>query len=249
VWGDGSPWLGGDQWDSVMNYQFLFTNRDFFAEGKTKPSEYSQRLMRLYNSYVPQVSRNMMNLLSSHDTPRFLTVCKDNEQLHRLAATVQFTWVGAPSIYYGEELGMRGGADPDNRRGMEWNLATPANPMLRHYKKLIRLRNASRALQSGDPAFLLADDRAQSLAYSRTVGDDVAIAAINRSLAPQTLAVPLPQTTAMRAAAKSGFVDGLSGRRIPATSSAKTVSLTLAPLQSAVLLPATQKFLRVASHN
>jgi glycosidase len=249
VWGDGSPWLGGDQWDSVMNYQFLFANRDFFAEGKSKPSEYSQRLMRLYNSYVPQVSRNMMNLLSSHDTPRFLTVCKDNEQLHRLAATVQFTWVGAPSIYYGEELGMRGGADPDNRRGMQWNLATPANPMLRHYKKLIRLRNASRALQSGDPAFLLADDRAQSLAYSRVVGDEVAIVALNRSATPQTLVVPLPQTKAMRAAAKGGFVDGLTGRRISPASTAKTMSLTLAPLQSAVLLPATPKFLSITARS
>jgi hypothetical protein len=121
--------------------------------------------------------------------------------------------------------------------------------MLRHYKKLIRLRNASRALQSGDPAFLLADDRAQSLAYSRVVGGEVAIVALNRSATPQTLVVPLPQTNAMRAAAKGGFVDGLTGRRISAASTAKTMSLTLAPLQSAVLLPATPKFLSIAARS
>jgi glycosidase len=246
VWGDGSPWLGGDQWDSVMNYQFLFANRDFFAEGKTKPSEYSERLMRLYNSYVPQVSRNMMNLLSSHDTPRFLTVANNNEDLHRLAATVQFTWVGAPSIYYGEELGMRGGADPDNRRGMEWNLATPANRMLTYYKKLIRVRNASRALQSGDPAMLLANDGAQTLAYSRTLGNDIAIVAVNRSTKPQTLTVPLPRTALAQSARKTGLVDALSGRRI-ALGTAPTMRLTLAPLRAAVLLPATPAFQRLAA--
>ncbi|HEX8236170.1 MAG TPA: alpha-amylase family glycosyl hydrolase [Abditibacteriaceae bacterium] len=245
VWGDGSPWLTGDQWDSVMNYQFLFANRDFFAEGKTTTSEYSKRLMQLHNSYVPQVSRNMMNLLSSHDTPRFLTLCNNNQDLHRLAATVQFTWVGAPSVYYGEELGMQGGADPDNRRGMEWNLATPANPMLRYYKKLIRLRNASRALQSGDPAILLADDHAQTLAYSRTLGNEIAIVAFNRSTKPQMLEVPLPRSAAMQSARESGLVDGISNRRVP-VGTAQTVRLTLAPLRAAVLLPATRVFLSAA---
>jgi glycosidase len=244
VWGDGSPWLAGDQWDSVMNYQFLFANRDFFAEGKSKPSEYSQRLMRLYNSYVPQVSRNMMNLLSSHDTPRFLTVCNNNEDLHRLAATVQFTWVGAPSIYYGEELGMRGGADPDNRRGMEWKLATPTNPMLRYYKKLIRVRNSSRALQSGEPTILLADDSTQSLAYSRTLNNEVAIIALNRSAKPQTLEVPLPRSTAMQATRKSGFVDALSGRRY-VLGAAPTLRVTLPSQRAAVLLPATETMFKV----
>jgi glycosidase len=187
-----------------------------------------------------------MNLLSSHDTPRFLTVANNNQDLHRLAATVQFTWVGAPSIYYGEELGMQGGADPDNRRGMEWNLATPTNPMLRYYKKLIQLRNASRALQSGDPAILLADDRAQTLAYSRTLENEIAIVAINRSDKPQTLTMPLPRTSAMQATRKSGFVDGISGRRLP-LGTGQALRLTLPPLRSAVLLPATQSFRRIAA--
>jgi len=112
TWGDASPWLTGDQWDAAMNYPFLFASRDFFAEGKASPSEYLNRLMTLYHSHPPQVSRNMMNLLSSHDTPRFLTLCHNNQDLDCLAAAVQFTWAGAPSIYYGEELGMQGGADP-----------------------------------------------------------------------------------------------------------------------------------------
>ena len=71
-WGDANPWLGGDQWDSTMGYQFRDASLHFFAEGATKPSEFMNRLMSIYTSYPPQVSRNLMNLLDSHDTPRFL---------------------------------------------------------------------------------------------------------------------------------------------------------------------------------
>jgi glycosidase len=245
VWGDGSPWLTGDQWDSKMNYEFLWPNRDFIAEGKIPASEYAARLMSVYRRYVPQVSRNMMNLLSSHDTPRFLTVCGNNEDLHRLAATVQFTWVGAPSIYYGEELGMQGGADPANRRGMEWSRANPENAMLSTYKRLIALRNSSRALQSGDPSILMTDDRTRTLAFARTLGSETAIVAVNRSDKPQTLTIPLPDNKATAAALRSGLVDGLTGKRIPPAKS-RTVTVTLPPLKSAVYLPATEKILSLA---
>ena len=239
VWGDGSPWLGGDQWDSVMNYQFRDACVRFFAEGNTSPSQFTTRLMQVYNSYAPQVSRNMMNLLSSHDTPRFLTLCKNDAALHRLAATVQFTWAGAPSIYYGEELGMEGGADPDNRRAMRWDLATPDNAMLQFYRRLIRVRNASRALQSGDPSILLADDSAQTLAYARTLDDDIAIVAFNRSANARTLQIPLPQNTAMTKLRARGLRDALSGKLFSPNGDA-TLQIELAPKSSAILIPATK---------
>ncbi len=235
-WNDAAPWLQGDQWDAAMNYPFLFANVDFFAEGKTSASQFTRRLMEIYNAYPPQVSRNLMNLLSSHDRPRFLTVARNDARLQQLAATVQFTWVGAPSIYYGEEIGMEGGADPDNRRGMEWNKATPDNPMLRFYQRLIALRNQSRALQSGDPAILLADDAAKTLAYSRTLGDDLAIVAINRSNQAQTVTIALPQSAALTKTRPRGLTDALSGKVIP-IGNAATLKIELAPLSSAILLP------------
>jgi glycosidase len=247
VWGDGAPWLTGDQWDSKMNYEFLWPNRDFIAEGKIPASAYAKRLMAVYSRYVPQVSRNMMNLLSSHDTPRFLTVCGNNEELHRLAATVQLTWVGAPSIYYGEELGMRGGADPANRRGMEWSRATPENPMLRHYRRLIALRNASPALQSGDPRILMTDDAHQSLAYSRTLGNEVAIIAVNRGRETRTLTIPLPAGSAVRASLRSGLVEGLTGKRLAPPTSTRSLTVSLPPLRAAVYLPANERYLAIAA--
>lgn len=235
VWGDGSPWLGGDQWDSVMNYQFRDANLRFFAEGKTTPSQYLKSLMAVHTSYANQVSRNMMNLLSSHDTPRFLTLCGNNADLHRLAAAVQFTWVGAPSIYYGEELGMQGGADPDNRRGMQWQMATPSNPMLNFYKRLIRLRNRNVALQTGEPKVLFTNDQAKTMAYARVFHNEIAIVALNRSHKAQTLAIPLPQA-ALLAARKKGFIDELSGRRLALPVNG-VLRLSLPPLRAAVLVP------------
>jgi len=237
VWGDGSPWLGGDQWDSVMNYQFRDACVHFFADGNTSSSQFTNRLMQVYKSYAPQVSRNMMNLLSSHDTPRFLTLCKDDAALHQMAATVQFTWPGAPSIYYGEEIGMQGGADPDNRRGMRWDLAKPNNKMLQFYRRLIQIRNRSRALQSGDPTILLSDDAAKTVAYARTLDNDIALVALNRSDSAQTLDIPLPQNSAMTKARARGFVDALSGKPWKVGSNAR-LTIQLAPKSSVVLLPA-----------
>jgi glycosidase len=233
VWGDGTPWLGGDQWDSVMNYQFRDACLRFIAEGKTSPDEFMNRLMRVHTGYAPQVSRNMMNLLSSHDTPRFLTLAGNDERLHRMGAVVQFTWVGAPSIYYGEELGMQGGADPDNRRGMEWDKANDQNPMLQFYRRLIRMRNGSRALQSGDPIPLKSDNSQKTVAYARTLGNDVAIVVLNRSEQPRTISLTVPA-----AARGKGLVDHLSGRRHRVTGS--TLSVSLGPLESAVLLQGPQ---------
>jgi glycosidase len=233
VWGDGSPWLGGDQWDSVMNYQFREACVRYFAQGNTSSSDLMNRLMALHTGYAPQVSRNMMNLLSSHDTPRFLTLSGNNADLHRLAATLQFTWVGAPSVYYGEELGMQGGADPDNRRAMQWELATPSISMLRHYKRLIALRNGSRALQSGDPRPLLTDNTARTVAFARVLPNDVAVVALNRSDQARTVTVPVSRDLAARA--PRGFTDGLSKRAVRVQNNA--VRLTLPPLGAAVLLP------------
>ncbi len=227
-WGDATPWLQGDQWDAAMNYPFRDASVDFFADGKTSASQFTSRLMELYNAYPPQVARNMMNLLSSHDTPRFLTLAHGDARLQQLAATVQFTWTGTPSIYYGEELGMEGGADPDNRRGMRWDKATPSNSMLSFYKRLIAIRNQNRALQSGIPAILLANDRNKTLAYSRTLGNQTAIVALNRSEKAQIVRFSLPAGTSTR------FTDALSNR--PLDEKQDALSVTLAPFSSTILV-------------
>jgi cyclomaltodextrinase len=232
VWGDGSPWLGGDQWDSVMDYPFREACIGFIADGKTRPTDFTNRLMSVYSGYAPQVSRNLMNLLSSHDTPRFLTLCKDDERLARLAADIQFTWAGTPSIYYGEELGMQGGADPADRGGMRWDLATAANPMLAHYRSLIAARNRYAALQSGDPQILMTDDAADTLAYARILGPSAAVVVINRSNEPRSVVVPLPADLRQR---KGELTDVLSARKLTVEAGQTQLTVAVAPLSAMIL--------------
>ncbi|MCO5295354.1 MAG: alpha amylase N-terminal ig-like domain-containing protein [Fimbriimonadaceae bacterium] len=233
VWGDGSPWLGGDQWDSVMDYPFREACLGFFARKATTSEQFLGRLMGVVQSYAPQVSRNLMNLLSSHDTPRFITLCGDDPAMARLAALVQFTWVGAPSVYYGEELGMLGGADPLNRRGMRWDLATDANPMLRWYRALGALRGAVPALQSGDPE-PLPGSGPDVVAFARSYQGVRVVVAVNRAGSPKPFDADLKGP-------KEGWVDALSGERH------SSLGITLPAQGAAVLLPATPAHLELSS--
>lgn len=231
VWGDARHWLTGDMWDASMNYPFRDAVVKFVAEGKTKPSQFMDQLMTVYGWYAPQVSRNQLNLLSSHDTPRFLTLAGGDRRLAKLGAAVQFTWPGAPSIYYGEEIGMEGGADPQNRRAMRWDLATDANDLLTVYRKLIAARKRNRVLQNGDPVVLLADDAKNVAAFGRVEGPDYAVVVLNRSQAEQTVLVPLE---AIPGAGKKSLNDALEGGQVEATGG--TLRVTVPPLGFRVLV-------------
>ena len=186
------------------------------------------RQLSLYSSLPPQVSRNQLNLLCSHDTARFLTDCRGDARLANLARVFQLTWAGTPSIYYGEELGMEGGGDPDNRRAMRWDLATDANPTLQFFQKLIFARNSSRELQSGEPIALATSGKA--FAFARRLNDRGAIVAINRGDTATTLDIDIPAEIRSRR-----FRDPLSGQTYQADQT--KISLSLPPLQAAILLP------------
>ena len=237
VWGDGSPWLQGDQWDSVMNYPFREAVVGFVGkQGNGKASDLMNRLMSNYGRYAPQVSRNLMNLVGSHDTPRIRTVCGGDKSLVKVAAAIQFTWVGTPSIYYGDEIGMEGDRDPDNRRCMDWETATPDNDLLKTYQKLIHLRNTDPVLQSGDPVPLLADDAKQVISFARVLDNRADVIAINRSDREQVVDVHLKGVPALsKEAINHDFYDAFGGNLIAPTDS--TLHLRLAPRSAAILVP------------
>ncbi len=236
-WGDASPWLKGDQWDSTMNYQFREAALGFVTKtGSGKPTDLMRKLMSVYSSYAPQISRNMMNLIGSHDTARILTLCDGDRSLSKIAANLQFTWVGTPSIYYGDELGMAGGKDPDNRRGMAWAMATPENDFLSLYRTLIKARNENLPLQSGDPAPILADDSKRVVAFARVLNNQADVIALNRSDKPENIDLNLGSVADLpRTAITVEFTDALSGKNyIP---SEGTLHLRLAPRSAAILIP------------
>lgn len=224
IWGDANDWLQGDMFDAVMGYQFRGAVVAFVGKGLIGPSEFMNRLMMTYASYAPPVSRNLMNLLDSHDTPRFLTTCGGNKNLALLGAAIQLTWPGTPCIYYGGELGMEGGADPDNRRGMRWDLATSKNRTLQAYRALVAARRSHPVLQTGEPVQLIADDAKGVFAYARVLGDAKAIVIGNRSKAAQTVRIPT----------KGQFRDVLTNRVV--RSNGDRLTVTVGPESALVLL-------------
>lgn len=251
-WGDATKWLQGDQWDASMNYPFRSVCLRFFAQQSIGSSELASKLMGVYRTYPPEVARNEMNFLSTHDTPRFLTQCKGDLGLDHLAAALLFTWPGTPSIYYGDEIGMEGGADPLNRKCMQWDKATDSNPTLNYYKALIKTRNSSESLQSGEPLILDVNDAKQTFAFARISGRDATVVALNRSRVKQTISFRLPELAPLNAAAREGFIDSLSNRQFSAIG--HDLSLELEPCSALILRPrsrpdlsATRKQFRVAN--
>lgn len=237
VWGDGTPWLEGDQWDSIMGYQFRDAALRFVAEGKMRAEDFGKRLMEVYESYPPQVSRNLMNLLSSHDTARFITMCGGNRDLAKLGATLQLTWVGSPSVYYGEEIGMLGDHDPGCRAGMEWPKANDANDMLVHYKRLLTARNSSAALRVGRPQILSGSNDQNWLAFSRSEGKETAVVIANRSDRAQTVTVKNPAGHPLK--------DIVSGQTY---ATGQDLRVTLSALSSAVLVDGRNQVFTKASN-
>ena len=118
IWDAPERWLQGDQFDGVMNYVFRKAVMQYlFDENPISTEEFCKRLREAF----PEDRGDMpMNLLGSHDTTRLRSQpCASWERI-RLALTLMFFMPGAPCIYYGEELGMKGGKDPDNRRSVPW---------------------------------------------------------------------------------------------------------------------------------
>jgi glycosidase len=181
IWGDASQWLKGDQFDSVMNYRFREAVLGLVARRRLKPSEFLDRLMDVHEGYGPQTSRNMLNLLGSHDTPRILTECGGDARRAQFAAQLQFAWVGAPCVYYGDELGMAGGRDPENRRGMAWATVGDGNESLQLYRRVSKARRGSAALRRGGPEPLPALDEAGVFAFRRVYGSERVLVVANSS--------------------------------------------------------------------
>ncbi|TFG51965.1 MAG: DUF3459 domain-containing protein, partial [Gemmatimonadales bacterium] len=232
---DPAPWLQGDVFDAVMNYRWYAPTRSFFAgapPGLTA-SQYAAQLDSLNTGIEPSYLRVMMNLTASHDTPRFGTsiynpgrnkyhanpsedqnyrIDRPDERTRRIQQMIlvqQFTYIGAPHVWNGDEVGMWGADDPDPRKPLVWadlryedetthpygrprprNRVAPDTVLLRVYADLIALRKQHlRLFVDGTLNWLQTDDATGLLAYERVLGDQRAIVAFNNSDEPRQLAV------------------------------------------------------------
>lgn len=155
-----------DQWlqsiDAVMNFSLRQIVLDA-ASGAIAPTTACRRIDRLVHDAGIEPILKSWILLDNHDTPRIATQLPNMSQ-RRLAQVLQFTLPGSPNIYYGSEVGMVGGADPENRGPMRWDLAHDENPELVWVKQLIGLHRHNRALRIGNFRLIDAD---QLLAFER----------------------------------------------------------------------------------
>jgi cyclomaltodextrinase / maltogenic alpha-amylase / neopullulanase len=165
IWDDATHWLQGDQFDAVMNYPIARAIYGFVAKSlndaeimrsgfqkiyKLDAVEFVEELGVLFSKHRPEVVDVQLNLLGSHDTPRALTILKQDEVALRLAILLQFFLPGVPCLYYGDELGLAGNHDPDNRAAMPWQAQQHWNHSLRDYiKRLLAFYHQHPALRRG----------------------------------------------------------------------------------------------------
>jgi glycosidase len=197
---DATDWLQGDQFDSVMNYPWRDATLAFL-KGDANAREYDRRLNRLRFSYPHEVDRGLLNLLGSHDTPRVRTVLGSREKAAQ-AAVLLFTAEGVPMVYYGDEIGMEGGPDPDCRRCYPWNRPAQQDAqLLSLYRRLIGIRNHLPWLNDGAWATFHADPVTNVLGFrrrptplaapARPAGEEGIYVVVNGSGAPVTVTVPV----------------------------------------------------------
>jgi len=191
IWEDASPWLGGDQFDAVMNYRFQKALLGFFADETLDARGLDHALRQIMLDYPEQATAVMLNLLGSHDTARPMTVAKGDVDSLKLMATLQFTFEGAPCIYYGDEIGMEGGKDPDCRRCYPWDKPSSQNTdLFAHYQKLIAVRRGTPALRAGSFRPFLVDNERGLYAFERRAGSSHCLVILNRSRQTHTIMLP-----------------------------------------------------------
>jgi alpha-glucosidase len=206
---DGTAHLQGDELDATMNYQgFMFPLlqwlTDFDVENvwrrnwpdkQVLPTEAMVAQWQTFLAVVPwQVAVQQFNLLGSHDTPRILTHLGEDITRMRLAAALLFTYPGVPCIYYGDEIGMVGADDPDNRRCMNWDQFAWNTDLRAYFKLLIHLRRGSPALSHGGfqllhaegntVAFMREAPRERLLVVARRAEDELAALPVRSAALP-----------------------------------------------------------------
>jgi len=231
-----APWIAdGTVFDAVMNYRLTAPILNYFTDKKNKitSSEFAKRIDALTNQFPPDVTQAQMNTLDSHDTDRLPSIIvnpdrwfdhaasakddshynvrKPNEEeraIQKLALLFQFTTLGAPTIYYGDEAGMWGGDDPDERKPMVWKEISfepetthplgkkrPADEvsfdegLFGYYRKLISIRKYHSELAYGSSAFVKLDDANDVIAYSREYNGKHIIVCINNSTKMQKISL------------------------------------------------------------
>lgn len=189
IWDDSRSFLEGDQFDSVMNYNLTFAIIDAIAKKELTAKEFADRVSYLLMRYQEPIQQAQMNLIDSHDVPRFLSQAEGSREKLKMAALFLLTHVGAPMIFYGDEQGLDGWHEIEYRRPMDWNLSD--TELFGFYQKAIHLRkHYMEAILSGYRVYY-ADQ--ELMVYGCERGGSGFLVAMNFSDYTQHRALPVPE--------------------------------------------------------
>lgn len=274
---DPKPLLEGDIFDGVMNYRWYKAAREFFigSEQAISATAFVDTLSRITGNLRKQSNYAMMNVAASHDTPRLLTsmfnknskykynvtptqevdykIHKPDSKAYqtvRLLLAHQFTYIGAPHIWAGDEMGMWGADMSDTRKPLIWpdykfepETVHPFNRersvdevkfnhgLFNYYQKLIKIRNTYPVLKKGDIKYLAVDNNKNILAYSRFDKNNEVLAVFNVDFKEQAILVPVKK--------KGNYLDLLSGSKVHQRDNSN-IEITL-PARSAAILVSNEK--------
>ncbi|HPX65530.1 MAG TPA: glycoside hydrolase family 13 protein, partial [Anaerolineaceae bacterium] len=219
---EAQRWMAGDQFDAVMNYQITHAALGFFggkqidyelASGmmglgeaeKYTAENFAKRTEELLQIYPYEFALAQMNLLDSHDMPRFLSLVSGNVKRLALAYLFILTYPGAPSIYYGDEIGLTGGKDPECRKTFPWDESEWNTDLRDQLKSYIALRNANPVLRTGAYKVIYAHDGV--IAYTRKNEEQTMLVILNANDAPKTVTIPTGDAFAVGTKLKSQLSD------------------------------------------
>ena len=201
VWEDASnkisynerrKYLLGNQLNGVTGYVFKNIILDFLTH-KINSSDVYNKFMTIKENYPKYAFKSNLNLLGTHDTPRILTELNEDKELLNLAVAIQMTFEGVPYVYYGDEAGMTGGKDPDNRKTYPWK--NEDKELIAFYKKMIKDRNNNEVLSRGDTTFLNLENE-DVFAYIRHMEnsqENEVLVIVNRSNNENTVSINLKE--------------------------------------------------------
>lgn len=182
----------GDQLDSVMGYPFR-ENIVSFLKGNITSRQLNNKFMTIKENYPKESFKANLNLISSHDVTRIKTELNYDEAKIRLAVATQMTFEGVPYIYYGDEAGLCGGTDPDNRKTYPWK--NEDEDMIEFYKESINTRKKYNVLTNGDTEFIDTNDD-DVFGYIRfNDNNEKILILINRSLGNKKISINIEENT------------------------------------------------------
>ena len=211
IWHVAPDRLAGDQFDATMNYPLGEAILGFVGAGRldqdvigehgtysaaVRPLDgpaFARRLEELLGVYDPAVTAVQLNLIGSHDLPRFVTMCGGDRTALRLATLIQMTLPGAPCLYYGDEIGLEGRIDPGCRGAFPWARERWDEGLRESVRRAIALRQASPALRRGALRLVAAD--AATVAYSRSEGSEWTLVVVNAGDAALRLQLAVPEVS------------------------------------------------------